>query len=160
MVGGLIFLGRMGSLALGPYWDKDVHSDNYLPNQQMAETLTTLWHERYHQPLRYIAGSRYLVAALVAYSPDHPIPYFDWSLQESPWVDETDLIKQGALVVWDSGANYTWDAKSAAHTELTNDIEQRFPALTKLGVYQFNRLVKLPAPIFIGVALLPPNGIK
>ena len=156
MVGSLIFLVRMGSIALGPKLDKDARADSYLPNQQIATTLTKLWHERYHEPLRYIAGSRYLVAALVAYSPDHPRPYFDWNRQESPWIDEADLIKQGVLVVWDPESNYTWDAESAANTHLPPAIEQRFPQLIPLGTYDFNRLVPFKAPVRIGVALLPP----
>jgi 4-amino-4-deoxy-L-arabinose transferase-like glycosyltransferase len=158
VVGSLIFVARMGSIALGPKWDGDMRSDSYLPNQQIAQTLTTLWHEHYHQPLRYIAGSHYLVAALAVYSPDHPTPYFDWKLQESPWVYEDDLIKQGALVVWDEDANYTWDADSAANTHLAPNIRQRFPQLTVLGIYHFKRLTQVFAPVNIGVALLPPES--
>lgn len=156
IVGSLIWAVRMSSIALGSKFDKDLRSDSYLPNQEIALALTQLWHKRYHQPLHYIAGSRYLVAALVAYSPDHPIPYFDWNLQESPWIDEDDFKKQGALFVWDEGANYTWDAESAANTHLSANVQQHFPNLQLLGVYEFNRLTKLNAPVSIGIALLPP----
>lgn len=154
-----IFFVRMASIALGPHIDKDVRSDTYLPNRQIAEQLTNLWHQHYHKPLRYIAGSHYLVAALAIYSPDHPKPYFDFSPQESPWIDESDLIAQGALVVWDESANYTWDANSAANTHLPATLRQRFPNLTVLGIYSFNRLVNFKAPVDIGVALLPPHTL-
>jgi len=158
VLGSLIWLGRMGSIVLGSYFEKDLRSDTYQPNQQMAEYLTTLWQQRFHRPLAYIAGSHYLVAALSVYSPSQPKPYFDWSYRESPWINEADLEKQGALVVWDVGSNYTWDAESAANTQLPKAIRERFPNLEFLGNMQFNRLTKQHAPLTIGVALLPPKG--
>lgn len=158
LVGGLLWLGRMSAFAAKPHSEKDIHSDSYLPNQQIAETLTQLWHQRYHQPLRYIAGSHYLVAAITAYSPDHPIPYFDFSRQESPWIDEAKFKQTGALVVWDQNKVYTWDADSAANALLTSTIRQRFPELEILGTYKFKRLTTVDMPLEVGVALLAPQA--
>jgi 4-amino-4-deoxy-L-arabinose transferase-like glycosyltransferase len=158
IVGASIWLARFSSFMLGPKFEQQLKADSYQPNQQMAENLTKLWHDHYNRPLRYIAGSRYLVAALVAYSPDHPAPYFDWSPAESPWIDEDDVVKQGALMVWDHDAAYTWDAESQSHTQLTPAIIQRFPGLKVLGLLHYNRLTTTSASLTIGVALLAPTN--
>lgn len=66
----------------------------------LAETLTSEWHERYHVPLSYVAGSRFLVGSMNYYSPDHPSAWIDWDTKLSPWISVADVKKQGAIFIF------------------------------------------------------------
>ena len=89
------------------YWAANVNGNyrpwSYFPGENIANKLTNLWHERYHTPLKYVAGSHYLVAYITAYSKDHPIPFFDWSKSKSGWINIEDMKKNGAIFVWWNG---------------------------------------------------------
>lgn len=148
----LLFTIRMVTLSLYPR----VESDAFLPNKKIAVELSKLWHEQYHSPLPFIAGSNYLVALVTPYLPDSPKPYLSWSNQSSPWINEQELHEKGAIFIWDEGQNYTWDADSWSHTHLSEAVLHRFPELKILPHYTFYRNVD-QHPIIIGVALLPPK---
>jgi 4-amino-4-deoxy-L-arabinose transferase-like glycosyltransferase len=147
----LIFSLRMGVIGL----QLRPQSDAYLPNREIAHTLAALWHERYHAPLPYLAGSRYLVSVITPYIPEHPKPYLNWDSQDSPWINEQQLKRQGALFIWDINSNYVWDKASTNCTELTPTIKARFPNIILLPNRIFYR--KNNHPIVIGVAILPPE---
>lgn len=132
-------------------------SDAYYPNSRMALFFTDLWHRQYpHQPLRYLAGAHYLVAAAATYSPDHPIPYFNFSSQESSWVNESDFRRKGGLVLIDRDGYYNWDHSGQIGRTISNKIGHRFPQLQWLGYYTFKREKGNAPPITVGVAVLPP----
>lgn len=131
-------------------------SDAYLPNQQIALSLTTLWHNQYHSPLPYIAGSGYLVAITTPYMIDNPKPFFNWSLIDSPWIDLSDLKKKGAILIWDIGKNFMWDFNSSQNTRLPKSIQKKYPNLIILPQQIFYRTHD-KTPIPVGVAILPPS---
>lgn len=130
-------------------------SDAFLPNKEIALSLTQLWHDHYHTPLPYIAGSNYLVALVAPYITDQPKPYFNWSLKQSPWIKEQQLQKAGALFVWDIGGNYAWDQESKKYTALPPAVLKHYPALEIMPELIFYRHAD-KQPVKIGVALLPP----
>lgn len=68
--------------------------------KRLAKTLTEEWHQRYHTPLPYVAGSRFLVGSMAYYSPDHPTGWIDWNSKISPWVHEDDVKKRGAIFIF------------------------------------------------------------
>jgi 4-amino-4-deoxy-L-arabinose transferase-like glycosyltransferase len=148
----LIFLTRMLSLTLFV----KAENDAFLPNQKMASSLSTLWHEYSHTPLSYIAGSNYLTSLLVPYLPDNPQPYLSWHVKENPWINEIDLRKKGALFIWDDEYNYAWDEDSRHCAHLPKIVMHRFPELIIMPPSIFYRMSN-KKPIVIGVAILPPS---
>lgn len=146
----LLFFTRMSTLIFFPR----KNSDAFLPNQQIALSLSKLWQEQYHTPLPYLAGSHYLVTGVIPYMADRPIPYLSWDPEDSSWINEKELHRQGGLFIWDEGGNYTWDKQSKLHTQLPKSVLERFPKLKKVPNYIFYSLSD-NQPIVIGVAILP-----
>lgn len=148
----LLFVSRMITLS---YYPRPA-SDAFLPNKNIASTLSKIWHERYSSPLPFIAGSNYLVSLVTPYLSDRPRPYLSWNTNESPWINENDLHHQGGLFIWDEGQNYTWDMSSWMHSHLPMSVAGRFPELEILPNYTFYRSSD-NHPVVIGVAILPPK---
>lgn len=143
-------LAILFTLALTGYYfalvqSKETSSANF-PGTALAQTLTESWHQKYHQPLHYVAGSRWLSGNLAFYSKDHPHVYINWNKRLSPWINEAKLQQQGALFIWEK------------NDLIPDDLVKRFPTLEKQQVLQFRwlRNNNLP-PIEINVAYLPPQ---
>ncbi|MCL9685767.1 glycosyltransferase family 39 protein [Legionella maioricensis] len=148
----ILFLARMSTLTFIPR----SNSDAFLPNHQIALSLSKLWREQYHTPLPFLAGSNYLVTGVTPYMTDNPVPYLNWKSEDSPWINEKELRQQGGLFIWDESGYYTWDKESRAHTKLPESVLERFPKLRKIPNYIFYRLSD-KQPVTIGVAILPPD---
>ncbi len=147
-------------LSIAPFFPvkSKLRSDAYLPNPEIANALTTLWQQRYHANVPYIAGSRYLVASVIPYfKTKAPIPYFSWDHDISPWVNEEDLQRRGGLFIWDQGHNYIWDEESLQCKDLPETVKRRFSTIIPLGCYQFYRTTPRKTLVRVGVAILPPN---
>ena len=76
----------------------------FFPGDKLATELT----ERFHaatggRKLRYVIGSMWLAGNLAHYSPDQPHVLIDGLPARSPWIDLTELRKNGAVLVWDVG---------------------------------------------------------
>ena len=143
---------RAAYLQCGPAITKTARADAYFPGKSLAEFVTTAWHTRYHTPLKYVGGDHYIVANISAYSPDHPIPYFDSSTAHASWINEDDVRKQGAVFVW--FAHSKADAKPSA------DLKSRFPALQSMPLQYFNKLTTAAVPpMAFGIAFLPPLSL-
>ena len=98
-----------------------------------------------------MAGDHYLVAFIAVYSKDKPVPFMDFSLQQSTWIEHEDFLKQGAILAWyvDNGTQ----------NQLPGYIKKRYPQAEFVGVYAFDKLVSIAtAPVYVGVALLGPGG--
>lgn len=147
----LLFAVRLTTLTIIPR----PSSDAFLPNKTIALSLAKLWHERYHSQLPYIAGSNYLVALVTPYLADKPKPYFNWSTEQSPWIDEQELRVKGGLFVWDIGQNYAWDKESKKYTAIPATILNKFPNVEIIHELIFYRASD-NHPLIIGVAILPP----
>jgi hypothetical protein len=97
--------------------------------------------------LPYIAGTHHVVVNIAAFSPDKPIAYFNWDLTQSPWINENNLRKKGAIFVfWLGDLNQLIP------------IAERYPNLKHIVIEDFNREThaKVP-PIKLWVAFLPPQ---
>lgn len=70
------------------------------PGKKLAKIITAEWHERYHTPLLYVAGARFLAGSVSYYSPDHPSVWIEWSNQSSPWIQEAMIKKYGAVFIF------------------------------------------------------------
>ncbi|MDF2867663.1 MAG: hypothetical protein K0S11_1133 [Gammaproteobacteria bacterium] len=131
----------------------DSSSANY-PGRTMARTLTQAWHERYHTKLEFVAGPRWEAGNVAYYSADYPTVYMEWNARVSPWIDERELIKKGALFVW--------PAQSESNIDF-NDLKQRFPNLQGLSLMHFTwqrHAYRKATPVAIWVAYLPPAEVK
>lgn len=123
------------------------------PGKDIAEHITQRWHEKYHTPLSYVAGGRWLVGNIAFYSSDHPEAYIDWKKTVNPWINETELLRHGAVFVWDlSVINRRKEVNF-------DDIKARFPTLTTIETVYFpwyrNKTLQ---PAEIRIAFLPPNN--
>ena len=133
-------------------------NDAFLPNKEIALSLNQLWRERYHKPLVYLAGSNYLVSLITPYLPDQAKPYFNWRIIQNPWINELDLSLNGALFIWDVGANYAWDLDGRNTIKLPLLLLERFPELIILPTKTYRRLSN-NHPVLIGVGILPPRSV-
>lgn len=140
---------------------KHKHSDNY-PAQEIADYVTDSFEQRYHQPLRFVAGSRYVGGYVSFYSKDHPNVFVEWNTAFSPWIDLSQLKKYGAVFVQD---NYYGTTVFGDHPETDNGkkfpdtVVKRYPDLIIIPVKYFGwkrgnqHLEKIP--VLIG--FLPPE---
>lgn len=150
----VISLVSLTILMLIGYWFsltyRGQNSSANFPSQHIADSLTQEWHEIYHQPLHYVAGSRWLAGNLAFYSKDHPATYTNWDNAISPWIDENKLRHTGAIFIWDGENNHD----QATYLEIKN----RFSNLGKLIKKQYPRLRNEQGQfIEIKFAFLPPS---
>lgn len=129
----------------------DQPSSANFPGRILAHTLTRTWHERYHQPLQYIIGPRWLAGNVAFYSSDRPAVYMEADARKNPWINEQALKQAGAIVVWDPTEAYQLSEA---------EIRTRFKGLGKLQIMHFTwlRNHQMP-PVEISVAFLAPGGI-
>lgn len=125
---------------------------NY-PGKEIAQEITTLWHQQYHRKLNYVAGSRWIGGNISLYSPDHPAVFMEWNDETSPWINLADMDREGAVFVWeiiDDGE------------DVPEEVKTQFPRLLSSRILKFrlhrNDDNRLPL-IEVGVALLPPNPL-
>jgi 4-amino-4-deoxy-L-arabinose transferase-like glycosyltransferase len=117
------------------------------PGRDIAKQLTQLWHDTYHSPLHYVAGSRWVGGNITLYSKDHPAVLVEWNTQRATWINIQDLQKKGAIFVW----------YMAEEGEMPERVRQQFPALQKTKIMEFNwHRNKNENPLKLGVAILPP----
>ncbi|BAL25648.1 hypothetical protein [Azoarcus sp. KH32C] len=110
------------------------------------------WRAKSSSPLRIVAGDRWTVAGLIAYSQRGLIPYFSWDSKRNPWLHADEVEKDGAVFVHRLKDD-TYD------TALIRDLKARYPTLAH------EQTVALPplstaslAPIRFWIAYLPPQG--
>lgn len=119
------------------------------PGREIATTLTQKWHDTYHTPLSFVAGSRWIGGNIEFYSADHPAVFIEWEVKRAPWIDVKELQQKGALFVWEI----------TGHENLPDAVREQFPPLLPTQVLKFNwqrdAEHKLH-PIEIGIAILPP----
>jgi len=149
----LLFSLRMLSLSVHPR----PNSDAFLPNKKIAVYLSDFWQKQYHSPLPYLAGSNYLVAGVAPYMQDKPIPYLSCLQSASFWINEHEMRQKGAIFIWDTDKNYSWDQNSEKHIRLTKELMKRFPEIQILPPLTFYRLSN-QKPIRISIAIIPPKA--
>lgn len=132
-------------LQYGPSILHRAEADAYFPGPEIAAHAQAIWKQHSQTPFRNVAGHHYLVANIAVYAPSQPKPYFDWSAQQSPWLNDDTIKQQGSVFAW-------WAVRSKA---IPADIKRRFPCVQYLGVKAFNDASSLQQPVYIGFAYLP-----
>jgi 4-amino-4-deoxy-L-arabinose transferase-like glycosyltransferase len=151
----LMFFALM-MLTLGFYAHNLIYADHptsaNFPGKIIARSITREWHETAHTPLPYVAGSRWLAGNIAFYSTDRPTVYIDWDKKLSPWINEEDLRKKGAVFVWNPALK---------NEPLPEIIRQRFTNLGTLKIMHFSWMRNKQAqPVVIAVAVLRPAHIE
>jgi 4-amino-4-deoxy-L-arabinose transferase-like glycosyltransferase len=126
---------------------KDESSANF-PGKEIAEHMSTLWHNTYAEPLAFVAGSRWVGGNIAFYSADHPAVFIEWDKKRAPWIALDQLNQKGAIFVW----------SITDHETMPKEIYKQFPRLSASQVLEFSwkRNVYHLKPIRIGMAILPP----
>lgn len=144
-----IFMGTLlTAYVCSLVYSSDTSSANF-PGRRFAEAMTQEWHHRYHTPLNYVAGSRWLGGNLGFYSSDHPAVFVEWNKQRAPWIKLHDFEQKGGIFVWEIDR----------HEVLPAEVKQHFPRLSSAEIWTFTwrrDWHHLP-PAQIGVAFLPPS---
>jgi len=157
----IMFLWAIGYVAGLTLDIKRKHSDNY-PAQEIANYVTQSWENKYHTPLKYVAGSRYVGGYVAFYSKDHPSVFVEWNPAFSEWINPEQLKKYGAVFVQD---NYYGTLVFGQHPRTHNGekfpkvILQQYPHLIVLPVkyFSWHRADKSVPPIPVLVGFLPPE---
>ncbi len=139
------------------------HSDNY-PAKNIALTITKQWHERYHKPLKYVAGSRYIAGYIAFYSPDHPSVLMEWNPTLSPWINMKMLNKYGAVFVQDGYYGTTFDGQTPdtnGGKRFPSNVLAQYPRLTDQHLQHFPWYrTKRREPVQVLIGFLPPEPIS
>ena len=136
------------------------HNDNY-PAKAIANFATRAWHNRYHKPLKYVAGSRYIAGYVALYSKDHPSVFVSWNKNSSEWINTTKMEKYGALFIVENDNPPTINSSQPKNKvlEFPPRILKKYPGLILMPIQYFHyyHASKLQAfPVLIG--FLPPQG--
>lgn len=108
LVFGSVFLIR--SVWWQAYGKDNCDYENY-PGKELSAVLTKIWHDRYHSPLPYVIGDRESTCNLAVYSSDRPEAYFSANPKFSQWIDEEDIRKRGAILLWEADEEEEEDGK-------------------------------------------------
>lgn len=147
-VTALLFVGTVTAYCVALVRAPEPSSANF-PGQIIAKTLTREWQMKYHTPLAFVVGPRWLAGNIAYYSKDHPHVYIDANKLFSPWINEANIRKNGALFVWDPTEEYQMSR---------DNIKKRFAQLGTIHVMHFTwRRNIAMAPVEISVAFLAPE---
>jgi len=119
------------------------------PGREIANHLTLLWHNTYHTRLEYVGGSRWVGGSIGYYSADHPAVFIELNEKISPWINQQDMQKKGAMYVWEMSQ---WN-------DLNKEVKELFLQNKNLRILQFDwhRNQANLAPVKIGVLMIPPQ---
>ncbi|MDR3369999.1 glycosyltransferase family 39 protein [Rhodoferax sp.] len=98
---GLYWLGLFGYVAyINPSLElnRDVSNERHV----VADEVTQVFHRKFGQPLRFIAGNDALSFSAAFYSTDHPVAVADLDFTRTTWVDEASVRKAGVAVLCDA----------------------------------------------------------
>ena len=129
-------------------YSKTETSANF-PGHLLAKTMEKKWNDTYHTPLFYVGGSRWMSGNVSYYSNNHPTVFIEWNPLFSPWINQNEMKKRGALFVWDITNGES----------LPKAVQEKFKNLTPPRTLELNwerNQTHLP-PIQIGFVLLPPE---
>lgn len=103
LVTSVMFLVWVGvffwNVTVRPYL-KGKSDYEHFPGKKMSEIVTDKWHNKFNIPIKYVIGDRTLSCNFAVYSNDNPIAYFSANPLYSDWVTDQDILRDGAIVLW------------------------------------------------------------
>lgn len=133
------------------------------PAKEIATTITKIWWQKFHCPLRYVAGNRYIAGFVAFYSKDKPRVFVDWNPLYSSDINSKDVRKYGAVFVNDG----TFGTLVLPLNKQNNDpkhfpdaVLKAYPTLQILPVkvFPYYRNEKTQEKVEVLIAVLPPHG--
>ena len=120
------------------------------PGKALAQFVQQAWRRRVASPLAFVGGDVWLAGNVSFFHPEHPPVFIDLDRGKSPWIDEAELLRCGAVVLWDAQ-----DAQAADYRRL---LLARFPRheLQPIQAFAFHTPAR-PRPFWLGFAILPPG---
>ena len=157
----VIEISLIASSAFLPF-HRSSRSDAYLPNPEIAKKIEHIWQQKYHQPLKYLAGTRYLVSSIVPYMKNTVTPLFGLNKENNTWASFKDLQQQGGIFVIDYNGQYSWDKESIAFSgsNISTEIIHQFPNHEILPLLKFLRVKQHPGEVLILAIVIPPTDTK
>lgn len=144
-----------GTVVLRPFF-YDTGKRTHFPGRPMAEALTAAWRARFDSPVPVIVGDAWAAGNAAYYSPDRPSVYIDANPAVAPWLNDEDVAKSGAILVW-LGPRGGGTAAPFAKTPLAT-------LRRRIGPVEEQPPLSLPwqvwgdmPPQSIGWALIPPR---
>jgi 4-amino-4-deoxy-L-arabinose transferase-like glycosyltransferase len=119
-------------------------SRGQFPGRAVAEYYFQAWKTNSGSPFIYVVGDEWEAANIAFYSPERPRPHV-WIYgtdSVSPWINEDDVLNQGAVVVW--------NADETKHPAWLDVFMSRFPGTILQEERTFSN------GIVLGSAILPP----
>lgn len=129
------------------------------PGRMLAEHVDQVWREHEPgQPLRIIAGERWMANNVNFYSPDRPsvlteqataLGYAKIDEEACPWTSLAKFRKYGGILLWD--ADYQGP-------EIPPSLSKHVPEAVTIGTFRLNWMTDAKLkPLHIGIALLRPG---
>lgn len=100
-----VVMALLASAALAIIFFNKSEKINF-PNQNFAEDMTRLWHERYGRKMEYAGGEIWYIANVSLYGADQPKPMAGLRPEINPWFDAKDFAAKGALVIFNDARSY------------------------------------------------------
>jgi hypothetical protein len=140
---------------VGPHFRRTASRTSF-PGKLLAQDVQSLWHHRYPQPLKIIAGEWWLAGNAALYATDRPHVYpssspdkLDIPADYCTWLCDRDLNHWGGVILWNT---------SHAPDGLPAELRQRFHVaeIVELPDIRCNRQAGSP-PARIVAAIIPPE---
>lgn len=120
------------------------------PAADMGQFFTDNFRRRTGKPLEIVIGDLHSAGLVALASPDRPHLYIDGSPERAPWLNDEEVRRRGAVLIWP-----TQDAAGAPPAHLA----ARFPEIVPEVPRAFERPVQGRLPLFrLGWAVIRPRG--
>ncbi len=118
----------------------------FFPGASLGHDISQRFETATGKPLRYVIGTMWDGGNVAHYSPSQPRVLIDGKPSRTPWIDLTDLKRQGAAVVWTDSDPKKLPAKFAAVAKGAL-VQTPFTLPYRRG----------PGSVPVGWAILPPS---
>jgi 4-amino-4-deoxy-L-arabinose transferase-like glycosyltransferase len=136
------------SLVVAPSLGRPPRRETF-PGRDLAAFLDRTWRKRFGTEPAFAAGDVWLAGNLSLFGKAHAHVYIDLDPRKSPWIDELEVEREGAVVLWDAR-----DEAAEAYRRL---LRERYPRAELQPIQAFGwQTLGSPAPFLLGWAILPP----
>ena len=70
------------------------------PGAEFAAAVTQAWRKETGQPLSYVIGDDFETGTVLLFSTDPVVAYHEANHDYMPWIDEADVRRRGAVLLW------------------------------------------------------------
>ncbi len=145
---GLQVLAYPLAIRVGPVLGRRVDRVR-IPGRALAEHVESIWRSR-GSPPGLLAGDAWVAGNAAFFMAERPPVYIQLRPERSPWIDEAELLRRGAIVLWDPQLD------EAFYRQL---LAERFPMAEILAPFRLPiEELSETAPVFIGVAVIPASS--